>query len=186
MSVVKTLSTLRREHGLKQRDVAETLGVTQSAIAHIESGRSSLSDENRRQLAAYFGCEPADIVDVDKTTADTTPRAYLVLGRTGEHEEREWTVTAYRKEADAQAHVDALNTWCKLRGLGMWDRDKDRVMRDWQAADDAMEHGCPLDAQFYCTYTGTDYRVWSIAILSELPPVISASHIDGTALADID
>ena len=58
MAVAKTLKSWRLKHGLKQRDVAEQLGVQASFIAFIESGR--------RQPSLALLIKLADMMKVDR------------------------------------------------------------------------------------------------------------------------
>lgn len=58
-SIGLTVRDLRLEAGLTQISLAETLGITQGAVSHIETGRMNLTRPRADQLADLF-----------KTTAD--------------------------------------------------------------------------------------------------------------------
>lgn len=58
-SVGLTVRDLRLEAGLTQVSLAETLGITQGAVSHIETGRMNLARPRADRLAELF-----------KTTAD--------------------------------------------------------------------------------------------------------------------
>jgi len=58
-SIGLTVRDLRLEAGLTQISLAETLGITQGAVSHIETGRMNLTRPRADLLAELF-----------KTTAD--------------------------------------------------------------------------------------------------------------------
>ena len=50
------LKALRKEHGLKQREVAEILHIAQSSYADYESGRNLITMESAIRLAKKYKC----------------------------------------------------------------------------------------------------------------------------------
>lgn len=60
LSVKTKIRERRLELGISQQEMAEALGVTQSAVALWELGRTEPSTHNLRRLADVLGCSPAD------------------------------------------------------------------------------------------------------------------------------
>lgn len=60
-SVGLTVRDLRLEAGLTQVSLAETLGITQGAVSHIETGRMRLTRARAEVLAQLFATTPDDI-----------------------------------------------------------------------------------------------------------------------------
>lgn len=52
----------RVHSGLSQYDVAEKLGMTQSAISQLERKESKPQRKTRERLAKLYGCRPAQLV----------------------------------------------------------------------------------------------------------------------------
>lgn len=52
----------REEAGLTQRQLAEALGLNQSAVALWETGRTEPTLFNLRRIADVLGCKPADLL----------------------------------------------------------------------------------------------------------------------------
>lgn len=73
---------------------------------------------------------------------------YVVIGQTGEYSGHQlWHVKACRYKASADRLAAELNQWCVDNGA-----DNGLInIRD-----------CPLDPQFQCDYTGTEYGVIEI------------------------
>lgn len=80
MAVAKTLKSWRLKNGLKQRDVAEQLGVQASFIAFIESGR--------RQPSLGLLIRLADLMKVDraKFCRDARPDLAVLLDNRPPHQ----------------------------------------------------------------------------------------------------
>jgi transcriptional regulator with XRE-family HTH domain len=70
-SFAQRLRALREKRNWRQKDVAEKLGITESAYGYYEQGRREPSNESLQQLAQIFN------VTVD----------YLLTGRTGSDKE---------------------------------------------------------------------------------------------------
>ena len=51
----KRMKELRKERGLKQKDVAEALGLSPKAFAHYEAGRRKPNYELLGTIAGYYG-----------------------------------------------------------------------------------------------------------------------------------
>lgn len=94
MSIGKTISLLRAERGLSQRDLAKQVGASPAAVAHWESGTKSPNVQNRAKLAdalrvplVYLSPEPApahkgpftltdpDVIEAAKILLQMPPRA---------------------------------------------------------------------------------------------------------------
>lgn len=58
------LRKLREAAGIESRDAAAFLGVNQTQISHIESGRFGISEERLRRLAGLYTCDDAHLIDV--------------------------------------------------------------------------------------------------------------------------
>lgn len=63
--VRNNLKKLRLKCGLSQDQLALKTGVNQSLIHRIESGKGNLTCENLILFARFFGCDIADLLDVD-------------------------------------------------------------------------------------------------------------------------
>lgn len=49
---------LRRERGLRLRNVATMIGVCENVLGEMEVGRRPMSGKMRRRLATFYGVEP--------------------------------------------------------------------------------------------------------------------------------
>jgi transcriptional regulator with XRE-family HTH domain len=52
----------RENAGLTQKQLAEALGLDQSAVSNWETGKSEPVINNLRRLADILGCNPADLL----------------------------------------------------------------------------------------------------------------------------
>lgn len=52
--------------GLKQYEIAEKVGISESTLSKIENGRRKLSPAESEALAQIFRCSVADLLDVKK------------------------------------------------------------------------------------------------------------------------
>lgn len=52
----------RERAGLSQKQIAEALGIDQSAVSFWETGKSEPTLHNLRRLADILGCRPADLL----------------------------------------------------------------------------------------------------------------------------
>ncbi|MET9561474.1 helix-turn-helix domain-containing protein [Streptomyces tauricus] len=57
------LRTLREAAGIESREAAAFLGVNQTQISHIESGRFGISEQRLRRLTGLYGCHDNRLVD---------------------------------------------------------------------------------------------------------------------------
>ncbi|MFF4015465.1 helix-turn-helix domain-containing protein [Streptomyces sp. NPDC001843] len=57
------LRKLREAAGIESRDAAAFLGVNQTQISHIESGRFGISEQRLRRLAGFYECDDSQLVD---------------------------------------------------------------------------------------------------------------------------
>ena len=57
------LRKLREATGIESRDAAAFLGVNQTQISHIESGRFGISEQRLRGLAGFYECDDSQLVD---------------------------------------------------------------------------------------------------------------------------
>lgn len=85
-------------------------------------------------------------------------KIYLVMGETGQHEDRhEWTVAAYKKKETAERHAELaqqflIDTNAKENGGFGW-----------------KKIATPYDPQANCDYTGTTYGVVEVDLLEKIP-----------------
>ena len=63
--VRNNLKKLRLKSGLSQDQLALKTGVNQSLIHRIEAGKGNLTCENLVLFSRFFGCDIADLLDVD-------------------------------------------------------------------------------------------------------------------------
>ncbi|WP_104019090.1 helix-turn-helix domain-containing protein [Roseovarius nitratireducens] len=56
--------------GMKQREVAKILGISQPYFAQIERGERRLNTELQQQLADVLGVKPPELVDFDAPTPE--------------------------------------------------------------------------------------------------------------------
>ena len=70
------IRSLREKRGLSQRELAERLGTTQSAVARLEAGNISPSLPTLDKVADALGVElMVSLVDLDEHLARTAERA---------------------------------------------------------------------------------------------------------------
>lgn len=67
------LRALRTEHGYKQKDISDFLGVDQSLISKFESGERSIGIDILEKLSSLYCC---DLVD---TTASCQPKLQVAF-----------------------------------------------------------------------------------------------------------
>ena len=60
--VVENLKKYRKAKGLKQKELADMVGVSESSISQYESGKKTPSFEIALKLAEALDCESADLV----------------------------------------------------------------------------------------------------------------------------
>ncbi|MED4569644.1 helix-turn-helix domain-containing protein [Brevibacillus agri] len=112
------LRALRTKHKLRQKDVANKLGITESAYGYYEQGRREPSHETLQQLATMFD------VTVD----------YLVVGRSGNTEYKQQLGRGTRLERDEllQELTDDPDDLYFLDGyLDASDEEKKELRRHW-------------------------------------------------------
>lgn len=63
--IYKKLRSVRERSGLRQGQIAEYLGVTQTFISKVESGERKLSVDQLESLAVLYGYSLSDFVDTD-------------------------------------------------------------------------------------------------------------------------
>lgn len=57
------LRKLREAAGIESRDAAAFLGVNQTQISHIESGRFGISEQRLRRLTGFYECDDGQLAD---------------------------------------------------------------------------------------------------------------------------
>ena len=60
--VGSVLAQFRNQRGLRQGDLAQAMGVTQTTLSRIENGQSSISVEQLRVAAHHLGIAPHQIL----------------------------------------------------------------------------------------------------------------------------
>ena len=90
MALNRILTELRNERGLSQKELAEGIGVSQSAIAKIEPGRNEATASTVRKPAKFFGvstdwipCRNVLLIDDIYTTGSTVERCAKMLKKAG-------------------------------------------------------------------------------------------------------
>jgi hypothetical protein len=84
----------------------------------------------------------------------TKRMVYVVFGATGEYSDhREWPVLAFLKEADAEAHVVALETYVREHKVH---DTAEGIMPDYNDRE-AIIKASTLDPNLQIDYTGTRY-----------------------------
>lgn len=63
---MNTLKQFRSNKKLRQLDVANYLGVTQTQYHRLESGKSLLNSNQIMELCKLYGCTPNDLLDFKK------------------------------------------------------------------------------------------------------------------------
>lgn len=62
MSVGENIKRLRIEKNVKQVELAEKVGITQSMLCQIERGSKALTVQLGKQIAEFFGCSIDDLL----------------------------------------------------------------------------------------------------------------------------
>jgi transcriptional regulator with XRE-family HTH domain len=162
---MKTVASLRREHGLTQTELARKSGVKQSHISEHESSKGSyaLSEASKRSIARAFGLTASEI------EWEAAVMVYLVVGRTGsgDYEPKEWIVGAHRSLELAQDHAARANAWLYACGL----HTSNVVPADWATRDATI---CPFDPDFSTDSMGTDYDVRTVAYVRGADTILIA------------
>jgi transcriptional regulator with XRE-family HTH domain len=97
------LKAIRAERRLNQEDIADILGITQTAVSKIESGARTLGSSEKKLLDWHFfriipfrihtsGADPKNLLDFDEAE-------YRIIGRLARREgitEEEWIVSRIR------------------------------------------------------------------------------------------
>lgn len=65
MTLNRILTELRNERGLSQKELAEGIGISQSAIAKIEPGRNEATASTVRKLAKFFGVSTDYLLELE-------------------------------------------------------------------------------------------------------------------------
>ena len=74
------IKQIRMEKSMPQAVVADSMGVSQSLLSNIESGRCSITLENLIKLHEVLDCPVRDFfVDIDKHYAQEPPKEYFSL-----------------------------------------------------------------------------------------------------------
>lgn len=76
--ILINLRDFRKSHNLKQSDVAEILGVGQSAISRMEMRPVQLTSIQCRALYERFGQEEVDLYKVDGSHSNVVPEPSVV------------------------------------------------------------------------------------------------------------
>jgi transcriptional regulator with XRE-family HTH domain len=67
------IAGLRRERGWSQRELAEVLGLPQSAVSRIETGRRGMAPDQLEAFAQALGVPATSLLDASKTPSATRP-----------------------------------------------------------------------------------------------------------------
>lgn len=92
----------------------------------------------------------------------TMLNVYVVSGETGQYSGKcSWTVAGFLDKEQADTFCDRCNEWCKQLGFNTSQYIHLADYEDREAA----KH--PLDPNFKCDYTGTEYTVFEIPLRVE-------------------
>ena len=72
LEIYKTLRRIRTEKGLTQKQVADSMGVTESLVRAYESGRRNPKTQTVARFAAALGCQMTDLYGSDAWDFNTT------------------------------------------------------------------------------------------------------------------
>jgi len=73
------LTTLGKQHGLSQEDLAEKLSVSRQAVSRWEVDSTLPDAENLLQISKLFGVSVDYLINDDYETENDTPAAYKVV-----------------------------------------------------------------------------------------------------------
>jgi len=62
MSIGENIRRLRTDRNIKQVDLAEKIGVSQSMLAQIERGTKTVTMPLGKEIAEVFGCSVDDLI----------------------------------------------------------------------------------------------------------------------------
>ncbi len=79
MTFGEKLTTLRKEHGLSQEDLAEKLSVSRQAVSRWEVDSTLPDAENLLQISKLFGVSVDYLINEDYKSENDTPAAYKVV-----------------------------------------------------------------------------------------------------------
>lgn len=69
------LKLLRMEHNVSQTDLAKEIGMSQTNLSNMESGRTAVTIQNLFKIREVLGCKMSDFfVDFDGEVQDVSPR----------------------------------------------------------------------------------------------------------------
>ena len=77
--VGKRIKMMRLAKGMKQKQLAEQLKISQANMSNIESGRCGVTIEHLFTLQEIFACSMNDFfVDIEKSAYESSKRGYTV------------------------------------------------------------------------------------------------------------
>lgn len=104
--------------------------------------------------------EGGQIAEQTAQTLSEAPRAYVIIGTTGEYSDRnEWPVAVVSSEDAAKRYIKALDQQYQQMPPHWQDRR-------WEYDDEIKAH-MSLDPNFGCDYTGTSYFYCECPSLSD-------------------
>ena len=59
---MENLKEIRKEKGLSQKELADKVGIEQSALSHLETGRNNPTITTAQALAKALGCTVDDLI----------------------------------------------------------------------------------------------------------------------------
>ncbi|MFI9584549.1 helix-turn-helix domain-containing protein [Streptomyces sp. NPDC052236] len=75
------LRKMRERSGVTARSAAALLGSNPMQMSHVESGRSGISEDRIRRLAAYYACDDAEFIDALVAMATERGKGWWVAYR---------------------------------------------------------------------------------------------------------
>ena len=119
MTIGNLVCELRKEKGLRQKKLADAIGVSQAAIAKIEINRNEATSDTIRKLAKYFDVSADYLLGLtsDDGAELYSPPTAGTMGETLSHDERE-LLRLYRELSPylQGMTMEAVKSWAKKGG----------------------------------------------------------------------
>lgn len=140
---MENLRKLRKAKGLKQKELAQLVGLSESAISQLESGKRFPSYETILKIAEALDCESADLLSTreNRPTITTNVVTFPVIGEVAAH------YGHFGDQNYTNGEVEIPESWLKGR-----DRKEFFVLRvsgdsmypDFQDGDIVLVHSQPV------------------------------------------
>ena len=94
---MKNLRNIRKENGMTMKDLADQIGVSESAISQYENGKRQPGFETLKELSGIFNVSVDYLLDIDRDNEFTISK-----------QERELLEIYKKAKQSDKAHVNAL------------------------------------------------------------------------------